>query len=142
MIGRVTSTKLSHTATVLVERVARHPLYKKTFIQSKKYLVDDAIGVKIGDMVEIIKCKPISKNKHWKITKVVGKNFVEIAKLKLKKEAEKVIAEVMPEEVVRNDQKSSEETKSGNFEKEVVVNNLTKKPKVKKGGRTELSKTK
>lgn len=98
MIGRVVSTKLKNTATVLVDRVATHPLYKKTYLQSKKYLVDDPIGVKMGDVVDFINCKPVSKNKHWKITKVLGKNFAEIAKDQLKKEAEEVIAEVMPEE--------------------------------------------
>ncbi len=98
MIGRVTSIKLKNTATVLVERTAMHPLYKKTFIRSKKYQVDDLVGVKEGDVVEIIKCKPVSKNKHWKITKVIGKNLTEIVEAEQKKAAEKVIAEVMPKE--------------------------------------------
>lgn len=97
MIGRVVSVKSSKTATVLVERTATHPLYKKTYIQSKKYLVDDSIGVKLGDIVDFINCKPVSKNKHWEITKVIGKNFVEIAEEQLKKEAEAVISEVIPE---------------------------------------------
>lgn len=98
MIGRVVSTKMNNTVTVLVERMAKHPLYKKTFVQTKKYLVDDPIGVKMGDMVEIIKVRPISKNKHWRIIKVVGKNLEAIIEEKLKTEAEKIIAEVMPEE--------------------------------------------
>lgn len=98
MTGRVVSTKLKQTATVLVERTAKHPLYKKTYLRSKKYLVDDAIGVKDGDIVEIIKCKPVSKNKHWKITKVSGQNLAEIVEAEQKKAAEEVIAEVMPEE--------------------------------------------
>lgn len=98
MTGRVVSTKLKNTATILVERLTKHPLYKKTYVQSKKYLVEDQIGVKTGDIVNFIKCKPISKNKHWKITKVSGRNMAEIAKAELKKEAEKIISEVMPEE--------------------------------------------
>lgn len=98
MIGRVVSTKLKNTATILVERMAIHPLYKKTYVQSKKYLVDDPIGVKMGDLVDFIKCRPISKKKHWKITKVLGKNYAEVAKEQLKKEAEAVISEVLPED--------------------------------------------
>ncbi len=98
MIGRVVSTKLKNTATVLVERLAMHPLYKKTFIRTKKYLVGDFVGVKEGDVVEFINCKPISKRKAWKIVKVVGKSLQEITEEKLKKAAEEVIAEVMPEE--------------------------------------------
>lgn len=98
MIGRVVSTKMEKTATVLVERVAKHPLYKKTFIRTKKYLVDSNIPVKEGDMVEILKIRPISKNKHWQIIKVVGKDLEAITEEKLKMEAEEAIAEVMPEE--------------------------------------------
>ncbi len=98
MTGRVISTKLKNTATVLIERIAKHPLYKKTYIRSKKYLVDSSIDIKDGDIVEFVKCKPISKNKHWKITKVLGRSLAEIAEQKLKEQAEELIAEVMPEE--------------------------------------------
>ncbi len=104
MIGRVVSTKLKNTATVLVTRVAMHPLYKKTFIRSKRYLVDDRIGVKDGDIVEIVKCKPVSKNKHWQILKIMGKNLVEIAEAELKKKAEAAIAEVMPEKAEESEE--------------------------------------
>lgn len=100
MVGRVVSTKLKNTATVLVERVAMHPLYKKTYVQSKKYLVDDKLGVKIGDIVDFINCKPVSKNKRWKTTKVLGRNFAEIAEAHLKEKAQEAIAEVMPEEKI------------------------------------------
>lgn len=106
MIGRVVSTKSQKTATVLVERIAVHPLYRKTYVQSKKYLVDDSIGVKIGDIVDFINCKPVSKRKRWKIIKVVGQDFVEVAKIQLKKEAEETIAEVMPEEKSGNSENS------------------------------------
>ncbi|MBI2019565.1 30S ribosomal protein S17 [Candidatus Daviesbacteria bacterium] len=98
MIGRVVSTKMKGAATVLVERVVTHPLYKKTFIRSKKYLVDDVLSTKDGDIVEIVKVKPISKNKHWKITKVIGKDLAEIIESAQKQAAEAAIAEVMPEE--------------------------------------------
>ena len=97
MIGRVVSTKMKNTATIIVERVAKHPLYKKTYVQSKKFLVDDQTGVKNGDIVEVLKVRPISKNKHWRITKVLGKNFAEIAKEHLKKSAEEAILEVIPQ---------------------------------------------
>lgn len=113
MIGRVVSTKMQKTAVVLVERVVMHPLYKKTFSRTKKYLVDDPIGVKEGDVVEIVKVRPISKNKHWKIAKVVGKNLAEIVEEEQKEAAAEVIAEVMPEEEEGNRVRglgSSEET--------------------------------
>lgn len=96
MIGRVVSTKMQKTVVVVVERFKKHPLYKKAFTRSKKFLVEDPLGVKEGDVVEFVKVAPISKNKHWKIVKVVGKSLQEITEEKLKKTAEEVIAEVMP----------------------------------------------
>ncbi|MBI2085804.1 mitochondrial small ribosomal subunit protein uS17m [Candidatus Daviesbacteria bacterium] len=98
MKGRVISAKMSKTATVLIERTAMHPLYRKTFLRSKNILVDDPIGVKLGDIVEIIKVKPVSKNKHWRVVKVIGKNLAEIVEAEQKMAAEQAIAEVMPEE--------------------------------------------
>lgn len=112
MIGRVVSTKLKNTATVLLSRIVTHPLYKKTYVKTKRYLVSDLIGVKDGDIVEIIKCRPISKNKHWKITKVVGKDLAEIVKAEQKLAAEEVIAEVMPEEKEAEVEVKTEEEKA------------------------------
>lgn len=98
MIGRVVSIKMKKTATILVERMAMHPLYKKTYVQSQKFLVDDPLGVKLGQIVEAVKCRPVSKLKHFKIVKVLGKNYTEIAKEEMKEKAAEVIAEIMPEE--------------------------------------------
>lgn len=96
MKGRVISVKLKNTATVLIERQSIHPLYKKAFLRSKNYLVDDSIGVKIGDLVEIKEIRPVSKNKYFKIVKVLGTSIVEIAHEQMKAKAEEVIEEVMP----------------------------------------------
>ena len=145
MLGRVISTKMAKTAVVLVERIATHPLYKKKFLRSKKYLVSDPLGVEDGDLVEIMKVAPVSKNKHFRIIKVVGKNLEEITEEKLKAESEKIVAEIMPEEKEGSKDKNqelSEKTKasSRNSEKKVVVDDSTVKTKSKKGGRTESSK--
>ncbi|KKQ67426.1 MAG: 30S ribosomal protein S17 [Candidatus Daviesbacteria bacterium GW2011_GWA2_38_24] len=99
MIGRVVSTKMNKTVAVLVETRKRHPLYKKAYLTSKKYLVDDTLGVSEGDLVEIVKVKPISKRKHWKVTRVVGKDLVALGQQKLAKVAKETIEEVLPEEV-------------------------------------------
>lgn len=98
MIGRVISTKMAKTVTVVVERQSIHPLYKKSFIRTKKYLVDDQVGVKDGDIVQIEKCKPISRRKHFQIVKVLGQNLQEITEAHLKEKAKQAISEVMPEE--------------------------------------------
>jgi small subunit ribosomal protein S17 len=66
LTGRVTSDKMDKTVTVLVARRVMHPLYKKFIRRSKKYAAhDEASLCKIGDMVRIEECKPISKRKTW-----------------------------------------------------------------------------
>ncbi len=96
--GRVIAAKTLHTATVLLESRKTHPLYKKSYAHSKKYLVEDDLGVKAGDLVEIIKCKPMSKNKHFKIMKVIGRDMEAIVTEQLKEEAQAAIEEVLPVE--------------------------------------------
>ncbi|MDO8619362.1 MAG: 30S ribosomal protein S17 [Candidatus Daviesbacteria bacterium] len=100
MTGRVVSVKMKNTVAVLVTGRATHPLYKKTYVRSKKYLADsNSLEVKLGDIVEMIKVRPISKNKHWKITKVVGRSLKEIAAEQLQEKGAEIISEVMPEPV-------------------------------------------
>ena len=70
-IGSVIGTKNEKTAVVSVERVVVHPLYKKRFKRSTKFQVHDELGVKVGDKVVFADCKPISKQKRWKIVEVV-----------------------------------------------------------------------
>lgn len=66
--GTVTSDKGDKTITVLVERRVMHPIYKKYITESKKYAAHDEKNAhKIGDMVEIIECAPISKRKRWTV---------------------------------------------------------------------------
>ena len=69
--GKVVSVKMSKTATVLVERFWQHPLYKKRIKKSKKYLVNDEVGVKVNDRVVIQETRPISKRKKWKIAEKI-----------------------------------------------------------------------
>src|SRR3989344_5945854 len=107
MIGRVVSTKMQNTVAVLIERRKKHPLYKKSFIRTKKYLVDDSLGAKLVDIVVIEKVRPISKRKHWKVVKVMGSDFVSLEQAELKQEAIEAIAEVLPEEVVKEESSDS-----------------------------------
>lgn len=65
--GKVIGTKTAKTATVAVERVTIHPLYKKRFKRVRKYQVHDETGVKVGENVKFIASKPYSKSKKWKI---------------------------------------------------------------------------
>jgi small subunit ribosomal protein S17 len=66
LTGRVTSDKMDKTITVLVDRRVMHPLYKKFIRRSKKYAAHDETNeCKVGDLVRIIECAPISKRKTW-----------------------------------------------------------------------------
>ena len=68
LIGRVTSDKMDKTVTVLVDRRVMHPLYKKFIKRSKKYAAhDEDNACKVGDMVRIEECRPISKRKSWMV---------------------------------------------------------------------------
>lgn len=66
--GTVVSDKMAKTVTVLVERRVMHGKYKKYVKKSAKYAAHDEGNVcKIGDVVSIEECRPISKNKSWKV---------------------------------------------------------------------------
>jgi len=68
--GTVVSKKMDKTATVLVERVVVHPIYKKRLKRARKYHVHDEFGVSVGEKVQFVASRPISKTKKWKIIKV------------------------------------------------------------------------
>ena len=66
--GKVVSDKNEKTITVLVERRFTHPLMKKTVRFSKKYRAhDEANACKVGEVVRIRECRPVSKNKCWEV---------------------------------------------------------------------------
>jgi len=71
--GYIVSNKMQKTVSVLVETMKLHPLYKKRFKRSKKYLADtNNFNCQIGDLVEITSTRPISKRKKWKVTKIIS----------------------------------------------------------------------
>ena len=66
--GKVTSDKNEQTITVLVERRFTHPMMKKTVRSSKKYRAHDENNqFKVGDIVRIQECAPMSKTKRWEV---------------------------------------------------------------------------
>ncbi len=69
----VVSNKMDKTAVVLFERKVKHPLYGKYIKKSTKLKIHDKDNVcKIGDQVTITECRPISKDKSWKLVEVVS----------------------------------------------------------------------
>jgi small subunit ribosomal protein S17 len=74
LVGRVVSDKRSKTITVLIERRTKHELYGKIVARTSKYHAHDENGeYKMGDVVEISECRPISKTKAWTVTRLVEK---------------------------------------------------------------------
>jgi small subunit ribosomal protein S17 len=74
--GRIVSDKMDKTVTVLVERRVMHPLYKKFIRRSKRYAAHDEENIcKLGDMVRIEECPPISKRKAWLVIERNGENM-------------------------------------------------------------------
>ncbi len=64
--GTIIATKMQKTVVVEVERVYRHPLYKKIVRRHKKYKAhNENMELKVGDMVKIKETKPLSKTKHF-----------------------------------------------------------------------------
>ena len=70
--GRVVSNKMDKTITVLVERLVKHPVYGKYIKRSTKMFAHDENNqCQEGDVVTITSCRPISKNKTWKLVEIV-----------------------------------------------------------------------
>lgn len=73
LIGRVVSNKMDKTATVLVERRVKHPMYGKFIKRSTKLHVHDEDNTcQEGDTVMIEQCRPLSKTKSWRLHKVMS----------------------------------------------------------------------
>lgn len=72
--GVVIGTGMEKTISVRVERVTRHPKYKKYVRQHKKYLAHDEDSTAgVGDTVRIVECRPLSKMKRWRLAEIVDK---------------------------------------------------------------------
>jgi small subunit ribosomal protein S17 len=68
--GVVVSDKMQKTVVVKVERVYRHPLYQKVIKVAKKFKAHDELNeCKIGDRVEIMETRPLSRDKRWRVVR-------------------------------------------------------------------------
>ena len=74
--GVVFSNKMDKTITVAIKWKEKHPIYGKFVNKTKKYHAhDENNACKVGDVVEIIESKPISKTKKWVVNKIVEENI-------------------------------------------------------------------
>jgi small subunit ribosomal protein S17 len=73
-VGVVISDKMNKTRVVKVNRQVLHPVFKKYFRRITKFHVhDEKNESRLGDTVEIIECRPLSRSKRWKVRSVIRK---------------------------------------------------------------------
>lgn len=71
MTGFVTSVKMTKTVVVEITRTYQHPLYKKVVHASKRFKAHDEMGCKVGDEVQIVETRHISREVCWAVEKIV-----------------------------------------------------------------------
>ena len=71
LTGRIVSDKMDKTITVMIERRVKHPVYGKILTKSTKIKAhDEANDANTGDLVTIAECRPVSKDKSWKLVNI------------------------------------------------------------------------
>jgi small subunit ribosomal protein S17 len=74
-VGEVVSTKMQKTIVVQVSRRVPHPLYRRIVTKHKKfYAHDEQSEARVGDVVRIVECRPMSKLKRWRLGDIVRRS--------------------------------------------------------------------
>jgi small subunit ribosomal protein S17 len=77
-VGRVVSDKMDKTVVVSVERLRRHPIYKRVVRLSSQFKAhDEQNSARLGDTVRIEESRPISRDKRWRVTEVITRGVNE-----------------------------------------------------------------
>jgi small subunit ribosomal protein S17 len=72
--GKVISNQMAKTITVVVERAFRHPKFERVVRRSSRFKAhDEKNECKVGDVVEIMETRPLSKTKRWRLNRIVEK---------------------------------------------------------------------
>lgn len=72
-VGIVSSDKMTKTVVVRVDRLVKHPVYRKYVKKRKKFMAHDETGAKIGDKVRIVETRPLSARKRWRVVEIIQK---------------------------------------------------------------------
>jgi small subunit ribosomal protein S17 len=75
--GKVVSARMEKTVTVAVDTKKTHPIYRKKYTVTSKFMAQNDINAKEGDFVIIEESAPISKNKRWKAVKIISEKQLE-----------------------------------------------------------------
>ncbi|SRR5258708_1894313 len=71
VVGKVTSNKMTKTVVVELTRKFRHPLYQKVVYSSKSVKAHDEMGCQVGDEVQIVESRPLSRDKRWVVEAII-----------------------------------------------------------------------
>ena len=73
-LATVVSDKMNKTVVVEIQRRTRHPMYGKVLLRSTTLKAHDKDNeCRIGDRVEVTECRPLSKTKHWRVSRIVAR---------------------------------------------------------------------
>jgi small subunit ribosomal protein S17 len=72
-VGVVTSDKMTKTVVVRVDRLIKHPKYRRYVRRKKQFMAHDELGSTIGDKVRIVETRPLSARKRWRVVEIVHK---------------------------------------------------------------------
>jgi len=75
LVGVVVSDKMDKTVVVAVERLVAHPLYGRRMRQTRRFKAHDEDGAAhLGDRVEVMETRPLSRDKRWRVTSIIEKS--------------------------------------------------------------------
>ena len=72
-VGVVTSDKMTKTVVVRVDRLIKHPKYRRYVRRKKQFMAHDELGAGIGDKVKIVETRPLSARKRWRVVEIIQK---------------------------------------------------------------------
>jgi len=72
-VGTVSSDKMQKTVVVRVDRLVRHPKYRRYVRRSSNFMAHDELGATVGDKVRIVETRPLSARKRWRVVEIVQK---------------------------------------------------------------------
>jgi small subunit ribosomal protein S17 len=72
-VGIVASDKMEKTVVVRVDRLIRHPKYRRYVRRTSKFMAHDETGATVGDKVRIVETRPLSARKRWRVVEIVQK---------------------------------------------------------------------
>ncbi len=71
LVGVVASNKMMKTVVVEITRTFRHPIYKKVIHRTKRVMAHDELGCQVGDQVQIVESRPLSRHKRWVVEAIL-----------------------------------------------------------------------